>query len=357
VYGIVLAAVLVLVPSVSSVGVVAAHAEARQATVTAPRTARVLRVAAQPGDSVRAGDILVALDPTGADIDLAIARAELRTLQVNAIAEELDLRGSDLLSSARLAQEAERATVDLAALSSEEKRDRAELAQLDSLIARQQQLVDAKIASSEQRDQLVLQRSSVAQRVVEYDALLTAARAHEAAARDRLRAWRVAREKGGPAGLPLAARTAPGLALAAAQEERVRQLELLRDQLVLQAPIAGRIAEVLVSEGDTARADQAVVVIVDDHPLRVIAWVEERAAHGVKIGDRASLRPSDRGGAARNGTVRALSPSIAELPARFRVVPTQPTFGRAVYISLEAAAGVEPPLPGQAFDVVFVGGS
>lgn len=357
VYGGVLVAVLVLAPGVGTVGVVAAQAEVRQASVWAPRIARVKVIAVRSGDTVSAGDVLVELDPSGVEHELAIARAELETFQMNAIASEIDLRGNDLESSARLAQEAERAGVDLAALQSEEKRDRAELAQLDTLIARQEQLVAAKLASGEQRDQLMLQRSSVAQRVAEYGSLLKAARDHEAAARERHKAWRAAREKGGPAGLPLEARSAPARAEAAAQAARVKLLESMRDDMVLRAPIAGRVSDVLLSTGDTARLDVPVVTIVDDQPKRVIAWVDERAAGRVRIGDEASMRASDRSGTTLEGIVRALSPSIGELPTRFRIVPTQPAFGRAVYISIESAGAQasEPPLPGQAFDVVFRG--
>lgn len=358
-WGVVLVAVLALSPGVGTVGVMAASAEVRQATIVAPRTARVVRVAVRPGDTVRTGETLVQLDAGGADLELAVARAELERLRASVVARELDVRGDDLESAARLAQEAERAAVDLAALGSEEKRDRAELAQLDELIARQEHLVEQKLASAEQRDTLKLQRSSLAQRVQEYTKLLKAARDHEQAARERLRTWRAAREKAGPGGLPLEERVAPERAEVAAQEERVRQLELAREALTLTAPLAGRVAEVLVGEGDTARLEAPLLVLVDDHPTRVIAWVDERAARRVRVGDAASLWPSDRSGPARRGVVSALAPSIAELPLRFRPVPTQPAFGRAVFITLAAGAdddaGGEPPLPGQAFDVVFSG--
>jgi multidrug resistance efflux pump len=347
--------VLVLAPSVGTVGVVAASAESREATVVAPRTARVLKVMVKPGDVVKAGDALVDLDTSAVDLEIAIAKAELERTKMSAVARELDVRGNDLESAARLAQEAERATVDLAALLSEEKRDKAELAQIDELIARQEQLIAQRLASAEQRDDLKLRRASLAQRVQEYGGLIQTAREHEAAARERLRLWRAAREKAGPGGLPLEERVAPARAEVTAQEERVRQLEMAKAALSLTAPIAGRVAQVLVSEGDTARSEAPILVVVDDKPAQVVAWVDERAASRVRLGERVSVRPSDRSGPPRQGTVRALAPAIAELPARFRPVPTQPAFGRAVYIALDEDASADAPLPGQAFDVVFGG--
>jgi HlyD family secretion protein len=350
--------VLWLVPGIGTFGAVAASAEVREASVVAPRTARVVKVYVQPGDAVQAGDALVDLDASAADLELAIARAELERLRVSVVARELDVRGTDLESAARLAQEAERAAVDLAALLSNEKRDRAELAQIDELIERQERLVEQKLASAAQRDELKLQRASLAQRVMEYGALLKAARDHEQAARDRLRTWRAAREKAGGGSVPLEERVAPERAEVAAQEERVRQLELMREGLKLTAPIAGLVSEVLVTDGDAARVDEPVLLLVDNRPQVVIAWVDERAAHSVQPGARAILTPSDGSGGRRVGTVEKLAPSISELPLRFRPIPTQPAFGRAVYIRLppDEGSAVTPALPGQAFDVVFEGG-
>lgn len=366
VWAVVLGVVLWLAPGLGAVGVVAASVEVRQVTLVAPRTARVLRAAVRPGDQVEAGAVVMELDPSGVDLELAIAQVELERLRQAVVARELDFRGSDLQSAARLAQEAERAAVEVALLVSEEKRARAELAQLDELIARQQVLVGQRLASGSQRDELKLQRASVAQRVLESAGLIKTARDHERAARQRLQTWResgiapqgsigaerAARARDSASDAALDERLAPERAEVAAQEERLRQLELARAALLLRAPIAGRISDVLVGTGDTATADAPVAVVVDDHPRTVIAWVDERAARRVQVGGSVSLKPSDRSASATSGTVRALGPLIAELPARFRPVPTQPAFARAVFIELEH--GAPSPLPGQAFDVMFL---
>ncbi|HEY4222278.1 MAG TPA: HlyD family efflux transporter periplasmic adaptor subunit, partial [Myxococcota bacterium] len=351
----VLVGVLLVAPGVGTVGVVAASAELRQATVTAPRTARVLRVIVKPGDVVAAGDTLVELDTALVDFDLAIARAELERTKAGALARELDLRGSDLDSAARLSQEGEAAVVALATLQSDEKRDRAELSQVEELLKKQESLVEQRLASAEQRDELKLREATLAQRCAEYPALVKAAADHEAATRDRQRTWRIAHEKDEKGGLPLQERVAPAVAEIAAQEERVHQLENLKGMYALKAPIAGAVQDVFVVVGDSVRQDAQVVNLVDDRPQRVIAWVEEKAARRVHIGDKVTLRPSDRQGGAREGLVQALAPGIEEMPVRFRAFPQQPAFGRAVYVALAPEDGVAPPLPGQAYDVVFEG--
>lgn len=361
VYGAVIVGVLTLAPGVGSVGVVAAQAEVRQASVFATRAVRVNEVKVKPGDRVKKGDVLVVLDATSVELEVAVAKAELDMFKAKSVAEEIDLRGTDLESSARLAQEADKAAVELATLVAQEKNDRAELKQVEELIARQEELVAKKLASTEQRDELKLHRASLAQRVNEYAGLLRAARAHEASARERLKAWRNARENGvdekdGGSGTPtpLEARSAPARAEAAAQVERVRLLEQMRADMVLKAPLDGTVSELVAQVGDTARLDVALVTLVDE-PKRIIAWVDERAASRVKVGDKVYLRASDRTGSERNGIVDSLSPAILEMPVRFRIVPTQPAFGRAVYINIESQEATAAPLPGQAFDVVFRG--
>ena len=108
----------------------------------------------------------------------------------------------------------------------------------------------------------------------------------------------------------------------------------------------------LVVAGDSTQLDLPIVTVIDDVPHRVIAYVDQRWARAIGVGDIADIRPSDRIGGARTGKVAALATSINELPVRFRIVPSQPSFGRQVFIELDQSRDGA-PLPGQAFDVSF----
>src|SRR5258708_4807006 len=102
--------------------------------------------------AVLVGVLLVA--PGVGTVGVVAASAELERTKAGALARELDLRGSDLDSAARLSQEGEAAVVALATLQSDEKRDRAELSQVEELLQKQESLVQQRLASAEQRDEL-----------------------------------------------------------------------------------------------------------------------------------------------------------------------------------------------------------
>jgi hypothetical protein len=120
-------------------------------------------------------------------------------------------------------------------------------------------------------------------------------------------------------------------------------------EAALKAKLAADYPGLVMRFRTSTNVDQAVLSVVDDRPSTAIAYVEQRWANRIKIGDRAELVPRDRSGPPRVGQVTALAPSIGELPERFWHFPNVREYGRNVFIKLEAAAS----LPGQAFDATF----
>ncbi|OGQ25229.1 MAG: hypothetical protein A2138_00015 [Deltaproteobacteria bacterium RBG_16_71_12] len=297
---------------------------------------------------VAQGTPLVELATAEVDLEIAVAEAELSRLQSSVDAAVLDVRGADFETGARLEQDAERAAVDLSALAAEQKRDAAELVTVEELLKKQRDLVDKKLASAEQRDQLDLRRAALAESVADATARLAAAKAHAAKADQRLIDWRKGHSSGADD-----ARTAPARASVRAQEERLRQLRAEKDALTLRAPITGRVSAVLAVEGAALAAGEVAVRVQDDAARTATAWVDEQSAGKVSVGDRVVLRPTDGRGAERTGVVRALGVGVAELPVRFRQIPGEVSFGRAVFLDLDPAEGALPPLPGQAFESSF----
>ncbi|MBN2361643.1 MAG: HlyD family efflux transporter periplasmic adaptor subunit [Deltaproteobacteria bacterium] len=348
-------AVIWLGRGVAASGTAPAMAELKQVALSSPRAARVVEVKVAPGDQVVADQPLVQLDTTEVDAELAVARAELEKLRLEIAAQGIALKDGALETNERLASDAESAALVVAQLEATEQRDRSELAQLDEQIARQQRLVDEKLAAANTLNELKLRRAALAREVEEYGRTLRQARSRAQSAAQRLAEWRGGKRsaKSAPAApdSSLEQQLAPYRAAVAAQQERVLQIERLRAGLTLTAPYAGLVGEVLLSAGDTAAAGATVVTVVDDHPRVVIAYVDQMWGGRVKVGDTATLRPSDGSGPRRSGRVFAVAASISELPIRFRLVPTHPTYCRAVYIALDE--GHPAPLPGQAFDASF----
>ena len=96
--------------------------------------------------------------------------------------------------------------------------------------------------------------------------------------------------------------------------QRRADLEMARQQLtysVLTAPADGAISERLVSAGQYIAAGSPVASIVIIHPLRLRLLVPERAASGVRTGQRVRLR-LDQQTEVHYGRVARLSPAIDE---------------------------------------------
>ncbi|MBI1944096.1 MAG: HlyD family efflux transporter periplasmic adaptor subunit [Deltaproteobacteria bacterium] len=351
VWGVMALGVASLQLDTSAVGRAPATIDGPETAAASPRAARVQQVLVRPGDVVAQGTPLVELATAEVDLEIAVAEAELVRLQSAVAAAVLDVRGADFETGARLEADAERAAVDLATLAADQKRDAAELATVEELLKKQRELVEKKLASAEQRDQLDLRRASLAETVADATARLATAKVHAAKADQRLAEW-----KKGHTGSTDDARTGPERASVRAQEERLRQLRAEKDAHILRAPITGRVSAVLAVVGAALAAGEVAVRVQDDSARTATAWVDEQGAGKVAVGDRVRLRPTDGRGAERTGMVRALGVAVAELPARFRQIPSEASFGRAVFLDLDPAEGALPPLPGQAFESSFTAG-
>ena len=322
-------------------------------TLASPQMARVLAIEVAPGDRVTVGQVLARLETSSIEADLAVARADLERLRLDVVAERTSLQTEAAKTAAQLSDDAERAALTLAQIQLEVVRDQAELEQLDEQITQQTRIVEQRLASASTLNTLKLRRASLARKVKGYRRTLREARRHAQAGVERK--GRHAETTGGgtdTTGVDLTARVAPHQAAVIAQAARIEQLEALRRGLTLTAPLAGRVGQVLLHEGDTAGAGAGVITIVDDRPTQAVAFVDQVWAHKIRPGQRARLRPSDGSKPRRLGRVIGFGPAISEIPIRFRPIPNQPAFGREIYIQLHKVADA-PPLPGQAFDIVF----
>lgn len=324
-------------------GVAPAEAIARRVAVAAPAAAVVVATKVAPGAKVAAGDVLVVLDDARAASDLAIAEEEARRLRLLVDAKAKDLKGSDLEAQNRLAAESEGAALDVARLRSEQSRDEAELAQLDASIERAQQLVEQKLRSVDDLEELRVRRAALARRVAEAPALLDAAQRRAAATTARLTTWRA--QGGGPT-------TASDEAAAKAGELRVLQLRAAKDALTIRAPRAGVVEEVPAAPGDAVAAGAIVVRLVDESATEAVVWADEVAGAGVAVGGRVLLRPSDGVGEPVRGTVTSLGPSVVDAPARFQLIKDETRRARPVYVRLDDGARA---LPGRTYDAAFAG--
>jgi HlyD family secretion protein len=335
-----------------------AEIQSRVAILAPMRTAHRLRIAkilVTPGQSVRAGELLVQMDTSEIDADLALAHAKLAYIEIDAGWRQIRLADGRARTSHALAVAAEGAALDGARVVAEAERDRAELAQLDINLAAEQRLVGDQLASSERLKAMKLQRAALSKKVEEYRSAVRQARKNASGANRRLSEWSKAAED--PKDFVDPAQPAQRDVRSAAieiQRQEISRLETDRKRHEVRAPFDGRVGEVLMQVGDlSADPDKPIVTLVQEPSNIAIAYLKQADVHKVRVGDIARLVPRDLSGSAITGRVTALAPNITEIPIRFRKIPTLHEFGRNVYIQLDTPAN----LPGQSFEAVFRHGS
>lgn len=339
----------------AGVGSSPAVIEARVASLAPMRTDHRLRVAkvfVTPGQTVKAGDLLIQMDTTEIDDDLSIAQAKLVYEEIMAGLRQVSLFDARVRTSHELAATAERAAFDVARVIAEAERDRSELRQLDENMALEEKLVGDKLASADRLKAMRLQRAALAKKVDEYRVAVSQARKSASGSNQRLGQWAKGNKNAKPATLPVQETPAGDARAAAADLHRreIVRLEYFKKSCEIRAPFAGRVGEILVMAGGlSADPGIPVVTVVEEVSSRAIAYVAQTSATKIRVGDTVRLVPRDLSGPALTGHVSAMAPNITEIPVRFRRVPTLQEFGRNAYIQLDTPA----TLPGQAFDAVF----
>lgn len=339
-----------LVMAQAGIGSSPAEIQTNVALLAPIRTAHRLwisKIHVEPGQAVKAGQLLVEMDHTMLDADLAVAEAKLAYVGLLATWQELRLTDGRARAKHALASGAESATLEAARIVAEAERDRSELSQLDVNMEAEQKLVTDQLAGSERLKAMRLQRAALAKKVQQYSAAVAAARRKASGASQRLAGW----SKDGPVRQPPAASQGDLHDRAVAvQQKEIDRLQSERSQYVVRAPFDGRVGQVLAQEGMMS-ADPAapIVTVVRERPKVAIAYLSQSDASRVLVGDSVRLIARDAKTPQLTGRVTALAPSITEVPLRFRHFPHLPEFVRNAYIALDAPA----ELPGQAFDAVF----
>jgi HlyD family secretion protein len=223
--------------------------EATTAQISADTPGRVTRVAAEVGDAVQRGAVLVTLDPTQLDAQLSEAQAGLDAAQA-----ELD--------RVRTGARAEALRVAEAALEHAVAQRAVAAAALDLAQA---------VGSTAGASGLSVNDAETADR--QAAAGVSAARAALDAARQ------------GASDAELAQAVA-GVRQA---EAAVAAVKARRARVTLRAPIAGRVLSRSVERGMIAPAGAALMRVADLDNLTVTVYVPENELHRVAIGDRVEV--------------------------------------------------------------------
>lgn len=310
-------------------GQVVGFAQTTSQAVASIETGRVNAILVNVGDPVVAGQVVATLDTAALDAEIAVAEAQQAQI-------EAEMRAEEALVAQRLDQEVEGLERERARHREEQLRVRAEAKVLDSEVTRVKRMIAERQAVADDLSQLGLRQAGATALAEAKPRTIGLLGKQIELAEKRRNSDRSA----------LSQKLAARLLVA---ERSIELLRRRREGYSLRAEQAGRVSLIAKRPGDVVPSGTAVLQIVRAEP-RVITCIPEKVALAVREGDVATLRIRGQSSAPLRGKAVALSPLVAELPARCWVSPRVPVWGREVTVLLDEPVEL---LPGQAFEVSF----
>ena len=238
-----------------------------QAKISSEVAGRVHEVPVQLGTEVRAGDLLVRIEPQ--ELQLALDRAESQLRQVEA------QLGLDRTANRQLPPDEQIASVRQAMANRDDAR---------STFKRAEQLHGRGLMSQVDYDTAET-RLKVAD--ANYQAALDTVHALKATLQDRRASFELAQKKVSDASI--------------------------------RAPLAGSIAERLIQPGEFIRENTPVVTIVQMHPLKLKTAVQEKFAGVITAGQRVEFHVEAFPHEAFDGKIAYVSPAVDQTTRTFPV--------------------------------------
>ncbi len=128
------------------------------------------------------------------------------------------------------------------------------------------------------------------------------------------------------------------------QQKRIEELSVEREPVVLRAPFAGLVSEIVHRAGEVILPGDTVLAISENKPREIAAWVSESQANVIQKDMRVKLVKNSEPPQIANSQVVYLGPNVELAPQRLWDSPDIPKWGRRMLI------GVHPDmklLPGE----------
>jgi multidrug resistance efflux pump len=332
---------------------VVAVAETVEYPIAADTTARILDVTVEPGQTVRAGELLVVLDPAPLTRTIEVYAAELERRNGELLAEAAILGHQRLVEERSFAAAVDSAEVELLRARVDADAARAELAGVRAQERRWEALVAQRVAPRDELERLRAQRDVLTRQLATRDRAARAFEDEVEDARARLAAFQASAAPGdaGPSagGQDILGGRRGEVAVARAQ---LGELESQRQRLVLRAPADAVVQQILLRAGSVATPGEPLVLLRGSAPRRVFAYVDDARAERLRPGARVQVHGKGGNLAPLPGRVTGLSAGVTPYPLQLQANANQNLWGREVVIELEP--GVDSPLvPGQRLAVTF----
>lgn len=345
IWAVTMGAVIYLWTDVGSKGPIMGFAHSVQYKVESTERGRIVTLAVDVGQEVRAGQLIAALDPTDVDAEIGIQEAELGRLDAELGSARNRATERSATAAGRFDQAGDAATRDLGETEIELS---VKAAELKAVTAQRKELSDLLSRGLITRKDLAnteLRFARLSQEVKALRSTVKLSRTQAGAARARRRA------------LPVGAASLAGKSLEAKKkvvEHRLIQLRAQRKGLMLRTAMSGRVSEIMKHKGEVLLPGQALATIVAKRADRVVACVYEKQAMEMRVGRKVTLFPRGWSNKTFKGHVMAVGPIVNQLPARCRPERRQIAWGRDMFIQLDEPSDL---VPGLAFNIRLEGKS
>ena len=139
-------------------------------------------------------------------------------------------------------------------------------------------------------------------------------------------------------------------AAVAAQEARVRQLQVQIEGLAIRAPITGTISAIHGWPGQLVRTGQPIITIAANHGQYIVSYVRQDQRLRPEVGSTVSVYLRGMHSQPVAATVERLGPQVLPIPQHQRRDPSVREWGLPVRITLPNGLNVR---PGELVDLVF----
>ena len=302
-------------------------------------------------DSVQSDQLLARLDDRPVRAQLETSRGELARLkkevdaaQVRLALEQADRQRDHQQEATRLAWQAERyrlEMLDRKVLIEAERIDlkRREM-ELEFLVPMEARASLSELEIAERK----LRRDEAAKRIEEQEAALAEMKGQWQAATEALGRYRpLESAEVRPLLAPLEAATA-------AQESRIRELELEINSLEIRAPISGTVCAIHSWPGQRVRAGDPIVTLAAEHGRYIISYVRQEQGFRPRRGMAVVVRMRLPGARPVDTVVERVGAQVELVPPRHRRDPAVPEWGQPVRI---VSPRDLPLRPGESVDVTF----
>jgi membrane fusion protein (multidrug efflux system) len=287
----------------------------------------VLRVLHDENETVKAGDLLIELDPKDYQVARDRARADLANAEASATAAHVDVPLTTTTSSGQLAAAdaaVKAADRDIQAAQAHVEESQALYNKASADLRRMEQLVAKDEVSHQQYDASVAAASSARATLDAANAAVSSAESRAIQARAQAAAAKTVPEQ------IRATQARAGAASAEVQKYRaaLEQAELNLQYTKLYAPVTGVLSKRNVEAGQVVQAGQPLFAIVDLDNLWVTANFKETQLRNMRPGQKATVQV-DAYGHTYSGVVESIGGATG---SRFSVLPPENATGNYVKV-------------------------